>query len=249
MVRRWEGETRRAPRAEGSPEPRLAGQAWLRGWSASTTRVVRGGGAGCSRCPETPGRPRAGGEAGAVGGGEMGEGEMEGGRRPPPRPRGLPHVALVAGLLRVPAGTKEELQRSGACPLPAAPPHPHPLPRQGWGVPQGTKRGAGWAGAQEHTVRARLVSSTRSLPSRGLPRAPTARDGGGVLVWPTGCLEAQTKGLPRSHRGGGEATSERHDRVFCRREARPGPPLYLPRPHPHPQCEDGDCAPGPLSGI
>lgn len=34
-----------------------------------------------------------------------GEGEVEGAQRPPPRPSGLKHVALVARRLRVPAGT------------------------------------------------------------------------------------------------------------------------------------------------
>lgn len=95
---------------------------------------------------EAPGRRGGGSGRGR----EMGGGEMEGGRRPPPRPRGLPHVALVAGLLRVPAGTKEELRRSGACPLPTAPPHtPTPHKERSWGrggqEPKSTPSGPGWS--------------------------------------------------------------------------------------------------------
>lgn len=192
---------------------------------------------------EAPGRRGGGSGRGR----EMGGGEMEGGRRPPPRPRGLPHVALVSGLLRVPAGTKEELRRSGACPLPTAPLPPQP--RQGWrGAPRYEAGGGVGRSPRAHRPgQVGLLHPQLSLPRppQG-PYGPGRRRGPCVADWMS---EAQTKGPPRSHRGGGEATSERHDPVFCRREARPGPPLYLPRPHPHPQCEDGDCAPGPLSGI
>ena len=129
------------------------------------------------------------------------EGEVEGARRPPPRPSGLQHVALVARRLRVPAGTTE---CRGAWPRRYLPRRPRLHSRQGWGGAPRNEAGAGWAGAQGHPVIARAFSSTRSFPSRRLPRAPSAREGGGVPVWPPGSLgPRQRKGLPQFHRDWG----------------------------------------------
>lgn len=125
------------------------------------------------------------------------EGEVEGARHPPPRPGGLQHVALVARRLLVPAGTKEECR--GAWP-------PRYLPRrrrlhslQGWGVcpKKRSGGGVGWGPRAPCHCQGGLLHPQLPLPS--------AREGGGVPVWPPGSLgPRQRKGLPQFHRDWGQ---------------------------------------------
>lgn len=130
------------------------------------------------------------------GGGGVRKGRWRGPGTPPPRPGGLQHVALVARRLLVPAGTKEECR--GAWP-------PRYLPRrrlhslQGWGVcpKKRSGGGVGWGPRAPCHCQGGLLHPQLPLPS--------AREGGGVPVWPPGSLgPRQRKGLPQFHRDWGQ---------------------------------------------
>ena len=118
------------------------------------------------------------------------EGEVEGARRPPPRPSGLQHVALVARRLRVPAGTTE---CRGAWPRRYLPRRPRLHSRQGWGgcPKKRSGGGVGWGPRAPCHCQGVLLHPQLPLPPppQG-PFGPRRRRGPCVAAWKSG---AQTK--------------------------------------------------------
>ena len=205
-------------------------------------RVARGGGAECGRYPETPWRPQAGGVE------EMGWRRGGGGGPAPPAP---PQRAAARSARSSAAAGPGRYEGGGqrAWPDRYLPRRPRLHPRQGWGggLPQETKRGRGGLGPK----------GTLSLPGRSPPPAaspPAASPGPLRPEKEAGSLCSRLevwgpdkgRGRPCSTGIGDEGTNKRHHPVFCRREARPGRPLHLIRPHSYSGSEAGDCAPGPL---
>lgn len=122
------------------------------------------------------------------GGGGVRKGEVEGARHPAPPRRAAARSARSLG-----GCWSWQVQRKSAegvaSRYPGCRRRLHSL--QGWGVcSQETKWGWGWAGG---------LAGTLSLPGRSPPPAaspPSAREGGGVPVWPPGSLGPRQRKAP-----------------------------------------------------